>query len=993
MQILIDALETMMAFHAKSVKRSIRDLCSLESSDGPRTLITSDGSLVTTIRLKGIRSLVGEAELEAIIASFRGLKSFMGNPGHGIEFWFGRDPDRSGDEIDRFADRLELSAKAADIDLDDLINEKRLYLRKFLSWEDALIGVWTRPTALIKEELSKARKRQMERQKHAPRAPGAQKPWIAIPELREKHQQYVFSISELLGRCAMDHVVLDAHEALNVVRGIVYPSLAKSDWRPMLPGDRLRMRLPRGGMDWDVSSLLWPPIADQLFMWEAERLDKRTVQIGDRIFSSIDIELLQDEFVPFAQLIARLWSAERRIPWRIRFLIEGNGLKDFNMKILLAGILPGDENKLIKEAFADLRQIDLHDDKIVKIRISLCTWAPKGELEELELRRLALQMAVEKWGGCQVIDLPGDILEGVMSSVPIIDCSSTANPGAMPMTQAFAILPLSRPASAFDIGSALFRSPDGRMFPHALGSSDQNFWVDLIFSPPGGGKSVLLNTLNLGYCLTPRPGDMKRLPRLALIDIGVSGSGLISVLKDALPPTRRHEAGYFRMKMAETHAINPFDTSLGCRTPLPIEVEFIRNILKLVCMPEDSETSYDGMSDLIGAVVEYIYDAFSDQSAQGRPKQYNPDMEKDVDIAVSQTRMTLDAKTSWWEVTDYLFKNGFIHEASLAQRHAVPVLKDCISAARAQVVADMFKETHVSSTQESLIGAFQRKITGAIKKYPVLSSPTRFDIGDARICVLDLDDVAPKMDAGQTCLMYMLARHAAARDYFLIREDAEKAPKLYQEYHRVRIEEIQDNPKRLAYDEFHRTEGSAIVRDQVKIDIRQGRKSGIQLVLVSQLLDDFDAQMVDQATAAWVLGSGSAASVRDIVKTFDLNGTGEYVIRNLLTGPSWRGAPLFVQLKMKGGKYNQFLYNTIGPVELWAFSTSARDVAIRRRLSECVGTRRARELLAKNFPGGSAEGEIRRRITALQDNGAITEDAQANIYDQIVDDIVNGKLR
>src|SRR3546814_6655159 len=50
------------------------------------------------------------------------------------------------------------------------------------------------------------------------------------------------------------------------------------------------------------------------------------------------------------------------------------------------------------------------------------------------------------------------------------------------------------------------------------------------------------------------------------------------------------------------------------------------------------------------------------------------------------------------------------------------------------------------------------------------------------------------------------------------------------------------------------------------------------------------------------------------------------------SGPG--GAPFFTRLRLKGGMTKQLLYNTLGPIELWALSTTQEDVQIRNRSEE-----------------------------------------------------------
>src|SRR3546814_5495083 len=71
---------------------------------------------------------------------------------------------------------------------------------------------------------------------------------------------------------------------------------------------------------------------------------------------------------------------------------------------------------------------------------------------------------------------------------------------------------------------------------------------------------------------------------------------------------------------------------------------------------------------------------------------------------------------------------------------------------------------------------------------------------------------------------------AIARDFFLDEDILRFVPENYRSYHRRRILDLREEPKRLVYDEFHRTQ-SRIVRQQVLIDIREGRKWGLQIAL------------------------------------------------------------------------------------------------------------------------------------------------------------------
>lgn len=206
----------------------------------------------------------------------------------------------------------------------------------------------------------------------------------------------------------------------------------------------------------------------------------------------------------------------------------------------------------------------------------------------------------------------------------------------------------------------------------------------------------------------------------------------------------------------------------------------------------------------------------------------------------------------------------------------------------------------------------------------------------------------------------------------------------------MKLQDLAETPKRLCYDEFHRTSSSSSVRAQVIRDVREGRKRGVQIVLASQLLEDFDDDMVDLATGVWVLGTAvSDKAVDDIRDRFGLSQTARNIIRFKLTGPRAGGAPALLILGTNEGRYEQHLINTLGPIELWAFATSVEDVLIRNRLYTKFGAGRARQILAASFPSGSARTEIKRRILMKSQEGGDSKAAALTaVIDEILEEVI-----
>ena len=82
------------------------------------------------------------------------------------------------------------------------------------------------------------------------------------------------------------------------------------------------------------------------------------------------------------------------------------------------------------------------------------------------------------------------------------------------------------------------------------------------------------------------------------------------------------------------------------------------------------------------------------------------------------------------------------------------------------------------------------------------------------------------------------------------------------------------------------------------------------------------------------------------------------------------------------------MINTLGPIELWALSTSMEDVSIRSRLYQRIGGVRARRVLARAYPRGSARAELRRRITLRTEAGEVENAALGVVVDEMVDELI-----
>ncbi len=1020
---ILQGLDGLLEWISTSLNQTADSYCKLESADSRHTLVGHDGSLVSIIKIQGATQLVGQQEFDKMHQGITNtLAPSLSRAGHGVQVFFEYDQSLVKKEISDIFSPAKATARRLHLDLADLFSEREEHMSKYCASERCFIVIWTRGSVLTGDQLKQSNKDKTEKLaeykknihiktkellveanhgqklsqaqldevdkiKNLPLHKHAQNVFAAIPELREAHNSFVSRVLTDLNGLNLYSILLDIHAAVYEIRKSVDPNVTNYDWRPFLPGDSIPLRSMQDKKGHDISNIMWPSLSRQIIPRDAEILDLRTCRIGDRIYSTMFIDLFPKDIKPFIDLFSRTLSCG--IPWRISFLIESDGIRTLGMKPLLASILSfaSSENPLINDAVELLNKLNnSSDEAIVRLKVALSTWCDAEDKKLLRARSAELLKAVQGWGQCEVGEIAGDSFAAALSSALAISPDSVATPSVAPLSDVVKMLPFTRPASPWGTGAALFRSPDGKPWAYQPGSTQQTTWIDLIYARPGSGKSVLSNTINLALCLQ---GGIKRLPRISIIDIGPSSSGLISLIKEALPADKKHLAAYHRLRLTPDYSINPFDTQLGCRYPTPQERSFLVNFITLLATPVGEAKPYDGITDMAGMIVDELYKNSADDQ---NPNIYNANILKEVDQELVKLKMNIDQQTSWWEVTDALFKAGKKHLASIAQRYASPIMADAVSICRSQIIEDLYGKI-IAPTGEPIIAAFSRMISSAVREYPILSKVTAFDLGEARIVSLDLDEVAKSGGEAadrQTAIMYMLARYVLAKNYYLTEDNLEDFPETYREHHRERILELREDPKRLVMDEFHRTSKAHAVREQVLVDMREGRKWKVQVALLSQSLDDFDEVMVEFATSIFIMDAGPKQAVDKSVETFGLSETARFALSTRVHGPRAEGATFLAQFATKMGLNTQLCTATLGPIELWAFNTTAEDARIRNALYKRIGAAETRKLLAMLYPNGSIAKVVEERLAQMRENNdkLTSEEDSINVIDQLIEEIL-----
>ena len=984
---LADNVEALAAWVSTLGKRNAIDFVDLETADDKYTYVAKDGSMMTMLRVDGISQLPGKEEAVMVFDRMaQSLNAYLSKKGHVVQMVFERNPERVQEDIAAIQQPAVNTAQRIGLDVQDLLSERESFLTKFTCREVTYMCLWTTIATLNKIELEQGRREQFKffKTKRVPSITNAQYVAAVVPAIRDRHHSFVRSIMGDLQTSMLTVTPIEVHEAGRIMRGTLDPEFTAPDWKPLLPGDKFFHRRTAGLPAGDLSDIMWPPLRNQLVARDVQEYGIRYAAVGNIMYQPMYIDVFPQDGQSFMGLFRRI---PKDLPWRVSFLLAPDGLDAISNKTVLTSFLAfaSLDNKLINEAKDELLARYEEGEKNVQLRICFTTWAPIQDIDLLNQRSSALARAVQGWGDCTPREATGDPTAGLFSTLPGVTYSSIGNVAAAPITEAVGMMPLLRPMLPWQSGAITFRSVDGRLLPYQPGSSLQTTWIDLYFARPGAGKSVTMNAVNLAMCLAP---GISRLPRIAITDVGPSSSGLISLIKEGLPEEQKHYAGYFKLRMTDEYSVNPFDTQLGCRFPTPLERAFMVNFLTLLATPISMDRAYDGVAEMCGMLIDEVYKFLSD-SHQARV--YSPGICKVVDDQLPNTKVIFDRRTTWWEVVDALFDAGYIHEASLAQRYASPLLADIVGICSEQQVRDLYGKKSVDD--EPLIDAVRRMLSSAAREYPILSRPTVFDIGDARIVSLDLNDVVKTGGQNadrQTAVMYMLARHITASKFFLLPEDVRDMPERYRVHHKKIIDEIREDVKRICMDEFHKTKSAKVVREQIISDMREGRKWGIHIGLASQSLEDFDATMIELSTNIFIMGSGHQSTNDNVADAFGLNSSARTALARAVHGPREDGVAFIAKFDTTKGVNTQLLVLTLGPIELWALETSVETTILRKRLYDAIGPKSARRVLARRYPSPSlAKKEIERLRTALKDSGDMTEEAELGVIDQVYQDLVD----
>lgn len=960
---IITGVDVLLSKIKKDLYYDIQDYCFLETATNPHYFTAHDGSLVTVFSIKGIRKVINKLDqIQVAKDLYAKLKPSFKEEGHALQFVYSKDSERTKDSLNNLLKPYSKETKRMQMDTDFLFKDKINNLLNFTCYEDNYLVVWSRPT-LIENIIKKEKADYYKDLSKGSMFTKSQQILLNYKSLENKHKSLIKIIINTFKNIGISSDILKVDETSNVIKSAISSELTSPKWKARTPTGSPVMRdndhdLTIG--EDDISYLLYPNLKKQFIPTDIEKIDNNCIKIGDKFVSSMYIDIPQEDPSPFFELID---SIDKETPFQISFKLEGGGLNGIGLKKFLSSVLvwsPMSNNRLIKDSLDAFQELELEGESITKNGISLNTWS-KTE-EELSRRKQDLFKALQSWGSQTPMFTNDDPYEGFFNSIPAFFPKIVGNNFLNRMDNILYTLPLTRQANIWEEGCIINRTLDGKIMPYQVASKKQASWNEIIFAKPGSGKSVWSNYSNFSFCISPKSSKLAsgKFPFVGIIDIGPSSLGLIRLLHSMLPDSRKNEVVYYKLSNTKEDAINVFDTQLGCRYPTEKEKSFLIKFLSLLLTPAGGK-SIDSLDTMINNIITYLYKNYHDDN---KPKTYEEYVNIEVDKVLHRYKIDPSGRTWWW-VVDELFKREEIFHAKLAQRYAVPKLQDAIKICNSvETIKTNYSKPKVP-TGESMLEYFIRILGENINLYPILNSETELEFESARIISLDLNDVAPEGDetAKKQCgIFYMLARQVVTKNFFLDKKVSTIANDIYKDYQETRCREHYATSKRLCIDELHRTGGIEDFRAQIKQDMREGRKWSLSICLISQLIGDFDDQMVDLCNSKFVFSGGD--NYKKIVKKFDFDQEIAEIIRTSLNGPTSEGVPFVVKFSTKKGEFTQYLYNTLSSLERWAFSTTTEDDQIRSMCELSFGDKRSLQILAETFP----EGSIAERVEILMNS-------------------------
>lgn len=956
--------------------------CSLNMAIGNSGVITcKDGSLVSVIEIRGCKRYVGMNEHRANVKQLsEDLMPFFKTKEHDVGFYFetDNDPNIVSKALDEAYSPVNASIKALNLKYSTILEEEKEVLRTTGHTENCWLVCWTNHKLKARVPLEE-------------RVSGTD-----VENFRSKHYQDMNGITDHATRgSAHDAMVssllrslrdsdfsvrkLNTANLIKNIRNCIDANKTGTNWEPVIIGNRKSFNIypldnPRQNLNEAVSTLMPPKIGSQVWPCEPETLKDKpdTLKVGNRIYKVMVLKIQPNGAVPFNKLLKD--ASRAGIPLRFSGLLKSSGSAMLTAKVAIASltsILPiPSRAKMIRDEVKRLEKL-IEDQRTISTSIQMVfvTWDDSENVRELEFKADKLLQIINSWNQAAAYFIKDDIQEGFCSSLPAYRCGSVAPAAVGPLEEVLHCMPITRPVMPFDRGGMCFLSEDGRLMPfQPFDYNVMRHHIYLVVGEPGYGKSAFIN--NLQVSLLSSSNDI---PFIGIADVGTSSLGAIQLAQSILPEGKKHYAVYHRLKNSSEESYNFLEQDYGLRQPLKEHFDEIVNHIELMMCDDRTGYLHSDMGGLIRAVVKLAYRIKSDEGSKADPERFKKNKMNDKHWPkVAKVLETLNFNPtndhSWWEIFDLLHENEYFHEASLIMRFVSPTLPSLAQIATRPEIRDQYRGEYDNGTP--IVDYFARKIGEVVEAYPIFSTYTKLDLGDARIISLDLEGVVPRASKGdyslkkQGAIFFATSARILTSRFFWKEDRLQEIPVKYHSYHEPRIRSIRQTANVLQIDELQRFAGIDQA-DQLAIKIsNEGRKWEIGIVLSSQDVEEMPQRLVSFSTCRIICGF-EEKSVGRAKEFFKLNETEVELIVKRIRPPTSKGGWVLMQLDTDDGLFSHLLNIKMGPQKLWGLSTRNKDALVRTDVYKAFNDEKGRALLANMYPSGSIGDEYDFRIQSL----------------------------
>ena len=991
-------LEIMIMLFLQSIRSDIEDYCDLETVSNDTTFVTKQGALITLIEYKGIKSLIGSDTFAEHINKMTGdMMHYFKEKGHSIHLSFRVDYD-TPPAIFELNAQQKRSTRKCKLSLDPIIDENSETYASSVFNETCYIALISEPTLLTPVDLKqdgKARKRLLE-QIEMPSMVYAQDLLKGSDSLYITHESFVSQFVNTLATEEFPAIfeVLNIVEAGVRIKKQVSPNSTSDDYEISAPAmnTRLPMRWKELPSEGDVSHCLYQPLSEQIMTQAIVPGSSQgsSYPVGSIITDSVVYAPLMVDIPPaktnsFESLFRLLHQANtydefgniRSIPYCVSFCITGDGMAGTMIKRTLSSIIHfmTAQNKAVNAAGRSLMAVKTsldQEDTVAGLQMSMMTWAPNTDegVSLLTGRRQKLWKAFEAWGGTKVMENSGDPILAWGSQIPGLLTQNHAPLCPAPLFDLFYMLPLTRINSPFHKGHQLNRTIDGKLILLDSFSMDLTVWTTINIGKPGTGKSVTMNKGMIDDIMMP---GNERIPLCYIIDIGESSRGVVETVQDALPEELRYQAVYARIKNSKDQAINPLEYTMGLRFPLEHEFTQMKSFISsLVTPPEAKGQPFINTSDVVGAILRTVFELANDRNSVNKANRYMRFNDNDLDKIMVKHGLIKEHGSEGRDITYFALRDHFhsIGEErgrALAHRYAMPTVGDMIAAISHPSIVEVYKDTRIGA--EPALGFLLQQILNAKNTFPAFFYHTNFDIGNARVASIDLNDVASQSNPKSTSLFFQIVRMFIKRKFAVSSDDLRMFPPEYHDYASAVIRELLEDRKIMSYDELHVAGGDPVLLQELEEDARTLRKWGARLNLASHQVSDF-RNLVKFATAYVIVDPGTRESREELCASIGLTDLEMEALGSGAVGFSQHGLTYFSRIKTASMECSGLYTLSVGPIQLWSLSTQPDERSLRNYTYDLLGDRNlAKKVLAQFYPRG-AKNQINTRKKAIEKNTA-----------------------